>query len=53
MIWRGQRSTLGAASAIALAVAVDGQSNWLEGVMLLAIYILLGLAFFYWPLAHP
>lgn len=43
-------AALGAASAVALAVSVDGQSNWLEGAMLLAVYALLGLAFFHWPL---
>lgn len=30
-------------------VAMDGESNWLEGVMLLAVYIILGIAFFYLP----
>ncbi len=28
-------------------VATDGESNWLEGLMLLAIYAILGAAFFY------
>jgi Ca2+:H+ antiporter len=30
-------------------VAQDGESNWLEGVLLLAIYLLLALAFFFLP----
>ena len=30
-------------------VAMDGESNWLEGVMLIAVYIILGMAFFYLP----
>jgi Ca2+:H+ antiporter len=30
-------------------VAEDGESNWLEGSELLAIYIILGLAFFLLP----
>ncbi len=30
-------------------VAMDGESNWLEGVMLIAVYIILGIAFFYLP----
>ncbi|MBI5747469.1 MAG: calcium/proton exchanger [Nitrospirae bacterium] len=30
-------------------VAMDGESNWLEGVMLLAVYFILGIAFFYLP----
>ncbi|HEY2894763.1 MAG TPA: hypothetical protein VGJ16_11135, partial [Pirellulales bacterium] len=28
-------------------VAQDGQSHWLEGVMLLAVYIILALAFYH------
>jgi Ca2+:H+ antiporter len=41
--------------AIALGVVVarnlttDGQSNWLEGLMLLAVYIMLGFAFYVLP----
>jgi Ca2+:H+ antiporter len=31
---------------IAALVSADGESNWLEGVELLAIYVILGLAFF-------
>ena len=30
-------------------VAMDGESNWLEGVMLIAVYVILGIAFFYLP----
>lgn len=40
---------LGVASFIAAFVAQDGESNWLEGAMLLAVYIILGLAFYYLP----
>lgn len=36
---------VGAASLIAL----DGESNWLEGVMLLGVYAILGVAFFFIP----
>ena len=32
-------------------VAEDGESNWLEGAMLLMIYAILGVAFFFLP-AH-
>jgi Ca2+:H+ antiporter len=32
-----------------LLIALDGESNWLEGVMLLAAYLILGLAFFFLP----
>jgi Ca2+:H+ antiporter len=30
-------------------IALDGESNWLEGAMLLAVYIILAIAFFYLP----
>jgi Ca2+:H+ antiporter len=32
-------------------IALDGESNWLEGAMLLAIYLMIGLAFFFLPAA--
>ena len=35
---------------IARMVAEDGESNWLEGAMLLMIYMILGLGFFYLPM---
>jgi Ca2+:H+ antiporter len=38
-----------AAGIIAAFVALDGESNWLEGAMLLAVYIILALAFFFLP----
>jgi Ca2+:H+ antiporter len=31
-------------------VAQDGESHWMEGVLLLAVYIILGMAFFWLPL---
>ncbi len=34
---------------IVVLITADGESNWLEGVMLLAVYLMLGLAFFYLP----
>lgn len=34
---------------IAALVSMDGESNWLEGAELLAVYIILGLAFFLLP----
>ncbi|MBX6315037.1 MAG: calcium/proton exchanger [Isosphaeraceae bacterium] len=36
---------------IARMVAEDGESNWIEGVMLLMLYAILGLAFYFLP--HP
>jgi Ca2+:H+ antiporter len=41
--------------AVAIAVAVvnlvaqDGESNWLEGALLLAVYLVLGIAFYFLP----
>ncbi|MFN2115936.1 MAG: calcium/proton exchanger [Anaerolineae bacterium] len=40
---------LAAAALVTTLVAFDGESNWLEGVMVLAVYTLLVLAFFWWP----
>ena len=37
------------AAMIASMVAIDGKSNWLEGAMLLAVYLILGISFFYLP----
>ena len=31
----------------------DGRSDWLKGVQLLAVYLILGLAFFFAPAAAP
>ncbi len=49
----------GALELVAVAMAVliansisgDGRSNWLEGVLLIAAYAILGLAFFFFPVA--
>lgn len=47
--------TLLEVAAVALAVIImksiaqDGESNWLEGVMLLATYVILGIAFYFLP----
>jgi Ca2+:H+ antiporter len=37
-------------SLIAALVAQDGETNWLEGAQLLALYVILALAFFFLPL---
>ena len=34
---------------IAALIALDGESNWLEGAQLLIVYVILALAFFYLP----
>jgi Ca2+:H+ antiporter len=41
--------------AVAIAVIImafithDGESHWMEGVQLLAVYIVLGMAFYFLP----
>ena len=37
------------ASLIAVLVALDGESNWLEGAQLLVVYMIVALAFFFLP----
>jgi Ca2+:H+ antiporter len=32
--------------------AADGESHWMEGVQLLAVYIILGIAFYFLPVPH-
>jgi Ca2+:H+ antiporter len=34
---------------IANSISSDGKSNWLEGTLLLAAYLVLGLAFYFHP----
>ena len=38
---------LGLSVLIAAFISVDGESNWLEGAMLLAVYVIAGFGFFY------
>ncbi|MEZ4669696.1 MAG: calcium/proton exchanger [Anaerolineae bacterium] len=47
-----------ATALVAAFVALDGESNWIEGAMLLAVYVIVAIAFFYLPSAggtvpHP
>lgn len=42
-------AALMAAVFVSYFVAADGESNWLEGAALLAVYIIFGLAFFIFP----
>lgn len=42
-------AALGAAVVVCYAVSADGESNWLEGAALLAVYLIFGLAFFIFP----
>ena len=41
--------TVGLAVAIVSFVAIDGESNWMEGVLLLAVYLIFAIAFFFLP----
>ena len=49
--------TLPEVIAVALAVAItsqisgDGESSWLEGVLLLAVYVILGIVFYFLPVS--
>jgi len=38
---------VGLATLIVSVISLDGRSNWLEGVQLLAVYVILGVSFFY------
>jgi Ca2+:H+ antiporter len=37
------------AVGIGALIAQDGESNWLEGALMLAVYLLLAIAFFFLP----
>lgn len=37
------------AVVVANLISLDGRSNWLEGVLLLATYVILGAAFYFQP----
>jgi Ca2+:H+ antiporter len=43
---------LGLAVVIFAQISRDGESNWLEGVQLLALYLLAGFAFFFLPVGY-
>ena len=45
--------TVGMAVAIVSLVATDGESNWMEGVLLLAVYLIFAIAFFFLPAGMP
>ena len=37
------------AVAVMTHIALDGESNWLEGALMLAVYLILGIAFYFLP----
>ncbi len=41
--------SLGAAVGIAALISLDGESNWLEGAQLLAVYLIIAIAFLFLP----
>lgn len=43
---------LAGTSLVTAFIANDGESNWLEGAMLLGVYVIIGIAFFFLPFAH-
>jgi Ca2+:H+ antiporter len=40
-------AAVGAAAGIAALIALDGESNYLEGLTLIGVYVILGVSFFY------
>jgi Ca2+:H+ antiporter len=44
---------VGIAVAITGQIAGDGESNWMEGVQLLAVYFILAIVFFFLPEPAP
>jgi Ca2+:H+ antiporter len=42
-------AALVAATFIAVLISLDGESHWLEGAELIALYAILGLAFYFVP----
>jgi Ca2+:H+ antiporter len=40
---------IAAAVGIMAFVSNDGESHWMEGVQLLAVYLILGIAFYFFP----
>ena len=42
---------VGAAALIFAYISVDGESNWLEGLQLLGLYVIAGAVFFFLPVA--
>ncbi len=42
---------IGLGSIVAALIAIDGESNWLEGAQLIAVYLILAVAAFYLPVS--
>lgn len=44
--------SIGLAVMVARALTYDGASNWLEGLMLIVLYVMLGFGFYHMPVQH-
>jgi len=42
-------AALGTSTLIASLIALDGESNWIEGAQLLAVFLIIAIAFFFLP----
>ena len=42
-------AALVSAILVAVLISVDGESHWLEGAQLIALYVILGMAFYFVP----
>jgi Ca2+:H+ antiporter len=40
---------IGLATAVVSLIALDGESNWMEGALLLAVYLIFAMAFYFMP----
>jgi Ca2+:H+ antiporter len=38
-----------AAILITIMISIDGRSNWLEGIQLISLYTIIGIAFYFVP----
>ena len=43
---------VGMAALVAALIAIDGESNWLEGAQLVATFLMLAVAFYFLPVGH-
>ena len=46
LVFRLEGAAVGAAVGISALVAMDGESNWLEGALLMLVYLILAISFF-------
>lgn len=46
LVFHLEGAAVGAAVGISALVAMDGESNWLEGALLMLVYLILAISFF-------